>query len=172
MWQNLRNVWKVGLCLPVGEARIAESRLSTKMLFSNCCGTYHNQNLFTKVALQRIRSMSVTLLRKSLCLSTWMFSLLNAHGNVCWNTFEVLIEGPFVSIKMLRIISCEPDNHIYKRIVQNLKQHSKNKFWYICLRLLADELGYFLFKKHLIPQLDLQGDGFVHFRNIFGYFRR
>lgn len=114
--------------------------------------------------------MRVTL-RISLCLSTLMFSLLHAHGNVCWSTFEVLIEGPFVSVRMLRIISCKPKNRMCKHKLENLSDYSKINIRYnICSnsQMIWDNL---YFNEQPAPFLVLQGDGFVHFRNSFGHSR-
>jgi len=83
MWQNLRNVRKVELSLPVGEAAVVESRMGTEMLFSNSWRTYHIEFLLQTLTHERIRRCMRVTLRKSLCLSTLMFSLLHAHGNVC-----------------------------------------------------------------------------------------
>jgi len=102
--------WK-SRSLPAGVAPIVVSRIRTKTLFSNHLRTYHSEILLQTLTHERIRSCMRVTLMISLCLSGLMFSLLDAHGNVCWYTFEVLIEGPFVSVKTLRIISCEPNNH-------------------------------------------------------------
>lgn len=120
--------WK-SRSLPAGVAPIVVSRIRTKTLFSNHLRTYHSEILIQTLTHERIRSCMRVTLRISLCLSGLMFSLLNAHGNVCWNTFEVLIEGPFVSVKTLRIISCEPNNHKCKHKLQHLSDYSKINIW-------------------------------------------
>lgn len=114
--------------------------------------------------------MSVTL-RISLCLSTLMFSLLHAHGNVCRSTFEVLIEGPFVSVRMLRIISCKPKNHMCNHELENLPDYSKINIRHNIGRSSQMIWDNLYFNKRPAPFVVLQGDGFVHFRNTFGQTR-
>lgn len=171
MWQNLRNVWMVQLSLPVGEAPIAVSRMGTEILLSNCYRTYHNKFSLQTLTHKRIRRWMRVTLRISLGLSTLMFSLLNAHGNVCWITFEVLIEGPFVSIWMLRIISCEPNNHVRYHKLENLWDYSKNYIRHNTNCNWQMILDNVYFNTQPAPFLVLERDDFVHFRKTFGYGR-